>query len=446
MREVDGFGRLGFQVVRAHDLSSRRKSLGILSRYGLDGLSRESWVLFAIRTLNSFGFSMAMPFFAIYLLDARGVSLATIGTVYFVSGALNLGSQLVGGRLTDAVGPKRVMLAGYVTSIFTSATLGYMVLDNAGIAFFFVAYPIFSFLRGFSNPATGSIIAEQPERQLRPGYNLLTIGGNLGFAIGPAVGGPITDAFGYSTVFFLSAAMVIPVIVLTVVLIRGGIRHKEGIQGQVKRALKWSADRNFIMFLALTACLYVSVGYEIQPVSLYVSDFLRFTNTQIGYLFATNGLVIVLLQLPVIGLFKRSRSLMLPLLISPILLVVSFIMAGLSTGFLEYEGVMVVITLGEILLTVPSQTIAALFSKAGNRGTYQGYFYAASNTGRSTAAFLGPASFEALSFAPALGWYAIAAFTSCVFVGLFLLGPRIQKDYDEATRPEEDAASSPGQS
>ncbi len=402
----------------------------ILSRYGLEGLAREPWALFAIRTLNSVGFSMAMPFFGIYLLEARGVSLAMTGLVYFASGVLNLVSQLAGGRLTDAVGPKKVMLGGYMASIATSAGLGFMVLVNATPFFFFAAYPLFSFLRGFSNPATGSIIAAQPVEKLRPGYNLLTIGGNLGFALGPALGGPITDLLGYSAVFFLSAAAVVPVIALTLFMIEGGVRQRKGAEGAAKRTLNWGSDRNVILFLLLTGCLYVSVGYEITPMSLYVADFVSFTNTQIGYLFATNGLVIVLLQLPLTGLFQRTRDLVRPLLFSPLLLTASFVMAGLASSFLEFEAVMVVLTLGEILLTVPSQTVMALFSKAGNRGTYQGYYYAASNSGRSLASALGPASFQALTFAPALGWYAIAAFTLLVFIGFALLGPRIERDYE----------------
>ena len=380
---------------------------------------------------------MALPFFGIYLLEARGVSLASTGLVYFVAGILSLGSQVVGGRLTDAIGPKKVMLAGYCTSILTSLTLGTMVLEGSSPIFFFIAYPLFSLLRGFSNPATGSIIAEQPVDQLRPGYNLLTIGGNLGFAIGPALGGPITDLFGYSTVFFLSAIIVLPVIVLTVLMIRGGIRHRREDQGVAKRNLSWKDDRSIVLFLVLTGCLFVSVGYEITPISLFVAHFLSFSNTQIGYLFATNGLVIVLLQFPLISLMQRSRNLILPLLISPLCVIASFVMAALSTGFLEYEGVMVAITLGEILLTVPSQLVITLFSRSGNRGTYQGYYYAATNSGRSIASAVGPTSFELFAFAPALGWYAVAAFTLCVFFGFLFLGPRIQRDYERNAAVEE---------
>ncbi|MDG6964448.1 MAG: MFS transporter [Nitrososphaerota archaeon] len=404
-----------------------------LSRYGLRGLQRESYVLFAIRTVNSLGFSMAMPFFGIYLVETRGVSLLTTGLVYFAAGALGMGGQMFGGRIVDAVGPKKVMLAGYVMSVASSVALGYMVLEHASAFYFFAVYCLFSLLRSVSNPATGSIIAGHPEGQVRPGYNLLTIGGNLGFAIGPAIGGPIADAYGYSTVFFLSAASVIPVIILTVLLIRGGMRHTPRESG-VRRSLSWREDSTVISFLILTGALFVAVGYEITPLSLYVADFLRFTNTQIGYLFATNGAVIVLLQLPLIDLVQRAKTLIFPLLVSPLLVALSFLLAGLSKGFLQYELVMVVITLGEILLTVPSQTVIALFSKSGNRGTYQGYYYAASSMGRSTANAAGPSLFQVLSFAPALGWYVMAGFTVLVFVGFLALGPRLQRDYESMWR------------
>ena len=410
------------------------RGLSFSSRYGLDGLrglQGEAWTLFAIRTLNSFGFSMAMPFFGLYLLEVRGIDLAATGAVYFAAGVLSLSSQLVGGRLTDAVGPRTVMLAGYFTSIATSVSLGFMVLDNSPAIYFFILYPMFSFLRGFSNPATGSIIAGQPASQIRAGYNLLTISGNLGFAIGPALGGPITDAFGYATVFFISAVMVVPVILLTVFRIAGGVRASQDARGGAsRRLLSWSNDRNVIGFLLLAAGLYFAVGYEIQPLALYVAYFLHFTNTEIGYLFATNGGVIVLLQLPLINMVQKARTLVFPLLLSPLLLVTSFLMAGLSTGFIQYEAVMVVLTLGEVMATVPSQTVIALFSRSGNRGTYQGYYYAATSSGRSTAAAVGPASFELLSFAPAWGWYLVAAFVMAIFFGFVLIGPKIQHDYE----------------
>jgi hypothetical protein len=193
--------------------------------------------------------------------------------------------------------------------------------------------------------------------------------------------------------------------------------------------LHWRTDRNLILFLLLTVCGYVAIGYEIVPVSVYVQDFLNFTPEQIGYLFATNGIVIVLLQMPLSSLFYRAKRLVYPLIGSCIFAALSFVAAGVSSTFAEFEGVMVVLTLGEIFITVPSQTVLTLFSGVRSRGTFQGYFSAAALGGRSLSPLVGLYSFQLFSGDPALGWYAIAGFTALLGVGFFLLVEPLQKDY-----------------
>ncbi len=405
----------------------------LLGRAGLRGLERESWALFAIRTVDSFGFSASLPFFGVYLLEVRGVSLASIGLVYFITGIIGLGSQLVGGRLTDALGPRKVMLVGFGASLVAGLLLGTLVLRNEAVWVFFVVYPIFSFLRSLSGPAIASIIAGHPFDKVRPGLNLLTIGGNLGFAIGPAIGGPLASEFGYYSVFFLSASTVVPVIILVAILLKGGLRQSGMAQGgpRVRRMLSWKEDGSVIAFLFLTFCLTISIGYEITPLSLYVAA-LHFSAAQIGYLFATNGLIIVLFQLPIVSLTERAKRVVLPLFVAGPFAAASFVIAAISTQFVQFELMMVILTIGEILITVPSQTIISLLSRAGNRGTYQGYYYAAGSAARSVASFVGPLSFEAFGSAPALGWYLIAGFTLLASLGFFLLGPRLQRDYDLA--------------
>ena len=410
----------------------------LLARARLQGLEREAWILFVLRTMNSTAFSASMPFFGIYLLTVRSVSMTVIGLVYFATGLLGMGGQVIGGRLEDALGPKKVMVLAYVSALSSGLVLGYLALVNAEVSVFFLVYPAFSLLRMLSNPATASIIAGHQRSQVRPGLNLLTIGGNLGFAIGPAIGGPLASAYGYADVFFFSSVAVVPVIIMTALLVKGGIRYaKEGsVALPPKRTLSWKDDGSVIWFLVLTFCLYVSIGYEITPISLYVADFLKFSPSEIGYLFATNGLVIVILQLPLVNLAERSKNLVLPLVASGAVAVASFLIAGSSSDFLRFEAVMVVITVGEILLTVPSQTIISLFSKAGNRGTYQGYYYAASNGGRSVAAFVGPLIFDLLTPSQALGWYLIAGFTLAVSAGFGILGPGLQRAYRVVAQDE----------
>jgi len=393
-------------------------------------VSRDTWAVFTIVTLNSVGWSATMPFLAVYLSAERGVSLGTIGAVYLVGGVLSLGSQLVGGRITDSIGPKRVMLTGYAFSVASALVLSYLIGVDADTTLILVAYPVFNLLRGLAQPASFAIVANSEIRNLKTGLSLLSIAGNLGFAIGPALGGVLAQTFDYSSVFLLSAAVPLVTSLLTVMYVGGGtLKGGEGEPERRSAILRWSTDRNLVLFLMLVVAGYLAIGYEIVPISLYVQKFLSFSSEQIGFLFATNGLLIVLLQLPLSSLFFRAKKLLYPLIGSCLFAALSFVMAGLSSTFLEFEAVMVVLTLGEIFMTVPSQAVLTLFSGVKSRGTFQGYFAAASLGGRSLSPLVGLWSFDIFSGTPQLGWYAIAAFTALLGVGFYRLAEPLQKEF-----------------
>jgi hypothetical protein len=137
----------------------------------------------------------------------------------------------------------------------------------------------------------------------------------------------------------------------------------------------------------------------------------------------------VLLQLPLSTLFFRARKLLYPLIGSCFFTALSFVMAGLSSTFLEFEAVMVVLTLGEIFMTVPSQAVLTLFSGVRSRGTFQGYFAAASLGGRSLSPLVGLWTFDMFSSSPQLGWYAIAGFTALLGAGFYRLAEPLQREF-----------------
>ncbi len=404
--------------------------------------SRETWVVFAIATLNSVGWSATMPFLAVYLSSVRHVSLATIGLVYLAAGLMSLASQLAGGRLTDSMGPKRVMLIGYFFSVVSALLLSYLIGVDADTNLILVAYPAFNFLRGLAQPSASAIVANNEIQNLQMGLSLLSIAGNLGFAIGPALGGILAQSFNYASVFLLSAAVPVVSSAIVVAYVKGGRLRELGLARtrRTSLSLNWRTDRNLILFLLLTFCGYIAIGYEVTPVSIYVQNFLNFSPAEIGYLFATNGAVIVVLQLPLSAYFFRARMLVYPIIAACGFAALSFVAGALSTTFLEWELMMVILTLGEIFITVPSQTVLTVFSSAESRGTFQGYFSASSIGGRSLAALVGLYSFQFFGSNPGLGWYAIAGFSALLALGFGLLAEPLQKDYS-ALRAEAGARS-----
>jgi MFS family permease len=399
-------------------------------------MPKETWIVFTLVTINSTGWSATMPFFAVYL-ESRGVAYSVIGLTYLFAGLLLLLGVVLSGRLTDFLGPKRVLLISYLFAFVSSLLLGYLVYTTAEVSWLLILYPLFYLMRSFSQPATSAIIANQKENHMRTGFSLSYVAGNLGFAIGPAIGGILAQFYGYSTVFMLSAFTAVIVTIITIVEVKGGLLSANArpnselhiTEKTVNKWLSWKNDQSLILFLLLVMCSFIAVGYEITPLSVYVAGFLNFSSEQIGYLFATNGLVIVILQIPLTNLTTRMRSLVLPMVLSSIFATTAFLAAAVSTSFLQWEVVMFTVTLAEIFQAVPSQTVVALFSRAGNRGTYQGYYNAFASAGRSLASFFGPVTFGIFVLAPYLSWIAIAAFSVLVGLGFVLLSPHINRDY-----------------
>jgi len=355
---------------------------------------------FVLRTVNSLGWSATMPFFAIYLDVVRRLALGSIGVVYLASGFATFLSQILGGHLTDRFGAKRVMLTGYACSFISSSLTGYLIFTKSPVYILVTLYPVFSLFRGFSNPATSSLIASLKERaKMSKGFSLLTMGGNLGFGFGPAVGGYLADSLGYAYVFVFSSFCALFATFFALYRVRD-VPKIEFFE-QKKGA------NHLSLFVVVFLSFFVN-GYTYTTLSLYAASYVHLTNSQIGLLFTTNGLEIVLLQLPLMKLI--DKSLFLSPSIAMLLTSLAYLVVAFSHNFFELELAVVVSTLGEILLAVPMQTIVAQLSKEGNRGRYQGYYFSSSSLGRSLSSFVGPSSMQ--FFEPFYAWCAVAAFSA----------------------------------
>lgn len=379
--------------------------------------------------------------------------LSTVGVTYLVSAVLSFVSQLIGGRLVDAFGCKRVMYVGYLASAFTASITAYLVMINVNGLLLILLYPLFNFATGISQPAISTMVANRTSVDMRTGFSMQNIGGNLGFAIGPAIGGVLSEYVGYGEVFLVSCFAALSALATTMYWFRKSSHREELIvekrepSQKARYRLRWATDSNLILLLASLFCIFLALGYEITPMSLFAANFLHIPDSLIGLLFSTNGLVIVVAQFPMMRLYRRF-SLVFPLIIACVLIASSYFLVALSSVFIQLWAAMVIVTIGEISLTVPAQLAITAFSESGNRGTFQGYYYAFSNGGRSIASFVGPLTFQLFSSHIASAWYGIATFALVAGIVLALISPRIERDYkrklakDVSLVDESDAQSS----
>ena len=59
---------------------------------------------------------MLMPFIALYLTEAFGISMVEMGIIYIIVGIGNMIGGIVGGSLTDKFGRKKIALFGLLSS------------------------------------------------------------------------------------------------------------------------------------------------------------------------------------------------------------------------------------------------------------------------------------------------------------------------------------------
>ena len=159
-------------------------------------------VLFIITTIATAGWAATLPFLAVYLAVSRDTPFWIIGVSYLATGLLTLVSQVIGGRLVDTMGPKRVMIIGMALAVPFTLVLGYLVSVNSSVAAIAILYPISTLARGISGPAQSSLLVTYDVKKMNAAFSILTIGGNLGFAMGPLIGGILASTYNFSAVFF----------------------------------------------------------------------------------------------------------------------------------------------------------------------------------------------------------------------------------------------------
>jgi MFS family permease len=150
--------------------------------------------------------AMLSPIYLIYLQDKFTTDISMIAWAFFPAGLITafLGSRL--GELSDRFGRVPMMAAGMLGS-------GIIYLIMPGIPSLILLAVVYAFqamLWGLSEPAETALVAELTGRdQIGFGYGVYDFVENVGFAVGPLLGGILYDTLGRSMPFYLNGIILI---------------------------------------------------------------------------------------------------------------------------------------------------------------------------------------------------------------------------------------------
>lgn len=378
-------------------------------------LDRRVWILAAIRAVNTMGLSLVMAFMAVYLVTDRGQPASLYGIVYLVANLCQSLSQGVAGELSDRIGRVRLMAGTLAVRALVIAALGLTVLTEAPILVIAAVIVLSSSLRGGFEPVAYAVVADVA----RPGervaaYGLQRMGTNLGWAIGPATGGALAAVVPFGAVFFCAA----PILLLASI---AAARVREPARTSAAPpedafAAPHRRPPGLALFLGCALLFAVCHVQLFSTMALFATGPLVLDKAEVGLLFAVNGALVLLLQLPAVGLIDRlGAHRALP--VGAALYLAAFAAFGAAGDLTGLALGVAVFTAGEVLLAPAQQALNADYGDPRRMGRAFGIFGTVQMLGVALAPVLGGAAFDAFApSGPAL-WGTLAALPALMTAG-----------------------------
>jgi Arabinose efflux permease len=166
---------------------------------------RAVWSLALTQLITSAGFSLALPFLSLYLAQERGLAMSLVGTIMLLAAFAGALGQFLGGDLSDRFGRKSVLLGAILFRILVFMGLAFLISREGRIWGVVLTYMAVRLSGGLATPPVSALLADLTVGKRVEGYGLLRVGANVGWALGPALGGYLASRFPYAFLFLFGA-------------------------------------------------------------------------------------------------------------------------------------------------------------------------------------------------------------------------------------------------
>ena len=386
---------------------------------------RGIWVITIIQLSSVAGFSICLPFMPLYLHQERDLTMTVVGMLFLVGGVCSSTTQMVGGVLADRLGRRRLLIGASVVRLFLYSGLTALMATSAPVWAIFITYVAGQSVGMMMRPAIAAMVADlSPRDQLTETYGLMRVGANVGWAMGPAVGGYLITFLPYAWLFGVAALSSIVTLCLTFLFL------KESFAGTTERVRFGSmftaaTDRTFLAFTLLCLLVFLTMGQLGSTLSIFTVDRIGLSTAEYGMLLTANGIIVVLLQYPVArwaGTLTRARGLVLGSLL--------YCVGWLSMSWAgDFGGSLVsiaVVTAGEITFSPLAFSTVGQLAPWDRRGRYLGFFGLSQSLSMSLGPLFGGVLLDAFPGDPLLIWGPIAAVPIVAAAGFHWWGTRVR--------------------
>lgn len=369
------------------------------------------WRLAFARAVNTMGLSLVMTFLGIYVVGTRGYPAWVYGVIALGANLAQSMSNAWAGNLSDRIGRRPLITTALFVRSAVIAAMGVQVLLDAPLWSLALNIVVSSSLRGCFEPVAYALVADvvTPDQRIAA-FGMQRMGTNLGWAIGPALGGVLTLVMPYGAVFFIAAFGMIVAGFVTL-RIEDPVRHTPAVSEAKGLRTSALADalRHPVLKLLLAGSFLAALlqTQMFATFSIYMTDEIGLSKADVGLMYALNGAGVVLLQIPGLKLIERFgiRGI-LPW--ASLVEATGFALIGIGASFSAGVAAMVVITCAEVLFSPAHQTAIAEVADPAHRGRAYGVVGFAQMIGIALAPLLGGILLDTIGDHHAAMWVTIA--------------------------------------
>ena len=344
------------------------------SRYvnNFRGFTREIWILTIITFINRAG-TMVLPFLSKYLKEDLGFSYQQVGWIMVCFGAGSMIGSWVGGKLADKIGFYKVM----IFSLMSTGLLLFIFPFITDFASLCIAWFLVMIIADMFRPAMFVSLGAyaKPENRTRA-LTLVRLAVNLGFAAGPALGGLIIMNIGYAGLFWVDGGTCILAISIFWLLVKEKKKpineHIDTFEEPRQSVFK---DRPFWVFLFVSFVTGMIFFQLFTTLPLYNNEQYGLTEFEIGLLMTLNGLLVFLLEMPIVSYFERNKvNKMKIVLLGSLCMALGFYALLINV----WAGILVInilfLTFGEMFAFPFSNSFALSRAPRGHEGRYMALY------------------------------------------------------------------------
>ncbi|MFW5759758.1 MAG: MFS transporter [Cyclobacteriaceae bacterium] len=384
------------------------------------GLSEAAWILALVMFINRSG-SMVLPFLGVYLTSGLHFDNKQAGLVMSMFGLGSMAGAFTGGWLTDTIGQFKVQVGSLILG-----SLMFFLLS--GVTTYYLLVPgifLLSLISESLRPANASSVSfyAKPENITRA-FSLNRMAVNLGFSIGPALGG-VVAAISFSWLFVADGITCMAAGLLFFFYFKNKpanpTRNKKINDDKTAtlplKTIPAYKDKQFLLFIVMSI-LFATCFFQIfTTLPLYFRQVYQLSEYTIGALLASNGLVVFLVEMVLVYTIGNRISVWKLIATGTVILGLAFIAFNFTGNLALFFVIIAAISLAEILAMPYMVTVTTKRAPVGQQGAYMGWYTFSFSSAFVLAPLLGTRIIDAYGFDTL--WYAVGILAVLTAIGFY---------------------------